>query len=208
MAKSNLLGPELRGRGVREWYNANTGLYREYYQRAIAAAPPGSALRRELLLEQAAMFPGKGRRNSGARLRRCLCCPRAYQVGPNSRKGNPLTKFCPACRRIALMTPSQLHRKALLAPRSFWRRMNRIRREIGDPVAGKPAHCQHGHCTNWKRLRQWWGVVTGGAQVKWLCPRHFWIASSKHPPALRPRKAGRPPSGKRSSRGTRSRAGF
>lgn len=166
-----------------------TSLWKRYFDWALAAEPDDTPWRRELLLAQAAMFP-PGRRNSKARLRECTACLRPY-LGAKRAFRRDFGHYCPGCRRFARMTPSALHQKAIRPAQDNYRKMRRIRAALGEPPAPRPEHCQHGACTNERRLRQFWGM--GSNTPLWLCPRHRWHAEQKAKLKLaRPRPRGRP----------------
>ena len=187
--KSNIHGRDRRGKGVQRELTACRELYLEYFDRAIAAEPPGSARRRELLLERAAMFPGKGRRNARTRLRRCHC-GRFYEASLKVRRSWH-TKLCPECRRVWRKTASGLRDKALRNAADSRQRLQRIRNALGDRENPAPLHCQHGQCRNERHLRLTPGRP--GAKPRWLCPRHRWAARRELArQEIRPRPRGRP----------------
>ena len=206
MGRSNLYKWDKRGRGVAETYNDLRDLYKGYFSRALAGEPPNSPRRRQLLLEQAAMFPGKGRRNSKVRLRTCIACRRAYEAPANALRGHPPLRYCRGCRRLAARTPLGRHFSAIRG--AAWRRnrLQRIRRALGDAPKPVPPHCQHGICTNSRSLVQTW--LSPDSQPLLLCPRHRHAAVQKvFASPFTPRTPGRPAIPRRSPRPASARSG-
>lgn len=169
-------------------YGDCTGIVRDYFSRALGAEPPNTPRRRELLLQRLAFFPNVGAKLDRKRLRSCICCGRPY-LGPRKAERRDLDNLCGRCRRESNKTPSRLHKKAIRNASDARYRLRRIYRAQGDRLPPRPAHCQHGKCTNDTRLWLTWTIPT--REPQWLCWRHRYYAllNAKH---TEPAERGRP----------------
>jgi hypothetical protein len=191
VVKSNIFKFDSRG-PLGAWYSSVLPIYRKYFERALACEPPGPR-RNQLLAEQAALFPGKGKRNPRYRLRKCHC-GRLFQKKNNYWPSRPpWDKLCPGCAHLWRRTDKGRKTAALHNSSRDRQRLARIHKALGNIPKPPPTRCQHGHCVNTKALRM---TATDPAKAPLLlCPRHRWQALQQLKQAdIRPRPVGRPPS--------------